>query len=171
MFSISFPALLYFLCLSLTSVLLLYVLTYTLPSHHSVPCQSPVSWFRWPNHLPWKSDSLSFTVWLLNLCFYFFYLVSTLWDYVISPFPFLSLSAPICPSLFSFKFMSNFINCEIMSPGNVRSYTHEVSPAELPRHELNKGNRHAKVDRGKPMKSELLFSFVFVALFCFKIWM
>lgn len=39
--------------------------------------------------------------------------------------------------------------CEIVLPSSVRSYTYKVSPAWLPKPELNKGNiyRHTTVDR------------------------
>lgn len=41
---------------------------------------------------------------------------------------------------------------------NVRSYTQEVSPTWLPKCELNKNNRnsHAKVDRGRSVRTQLL---------------
>lgn len=41
--------------------------------------------------------------------------------------------------------------CEVLSPGNVRSYTNKVPPTWLPKHELDKANdsRHGKVDERK----------------------
>lgn len=39
--------------------------------------------------------------------------------------------------------------CEVLSPGNVRNYIHDVSPTLLPKHDLNKGNsRHAYLKVG-----------------------
>ena len=48
------------------------------------------------------------------------------------------------------------IFCDIVSPRNVRSYTHKFSPTLLPKHELNKGtnNRHARVDGVKTTRSQ-----------------
>lgn len=44
------------------------------------------------------------------------------------------------------------VDCEIVSPSNVRSYTHNVSPTWLPRHELVKVgiSRHAEVGGERP---------------------
>lgn len=37
-------------------------------------------------------------------------------------------------------------DCETMSPSDVRQYTHKDSATLLSKHELNKVNRHAKID-------------------------
>lgn len=47
---------------------------------------------------------------------------------------------------------------EIVSPRNVRSHTHKVSPTWLPKLELNKGdvNRHANMDEKKTHEASTL---------------
>jgi hypothetical protein len=44
--------------------------------------------------------------------------------------------------------MKQEVLCEIVSPRNIISCTHEVSPIRLPKHELNK-DRHVKESQGK----------------------
>lgn len=45
--------------------------------------------------------------------------------------------------------------CGSVSAGNIRSYTHEVLPTQLSKHELNKANNgQAKVDKGEPVQSQ-----------------
>lgn len=46
-------------------------------------------------------------------------------------------------------------DCETVSPSDVRLYTHKDSPTFLPKYELNKDNRHAKVD-GKDHEAPVL---------------
>lgn len=42
---------------------------------------------------------------------------------------------------------------EILLPSNTKRYTHEVSPRQLPKCELNKDdNEHTKLDEEKPMR-------------------
>lgn len=48
--------------------------------------------------------------------------------------------------------------CQTVSSGNVDSYTHTVSPAWLPKHELNKDkDRHGKVNEDRDHKVSILY--------------
>lgn len=47
------------------------------------------------------------------------------------------------------------VRCKVVSPSNVRSYTHRVSLTGLPKAELNKNNNtHANVNGGKTMRPQ-----------------
>lgn len=46
-------------------------------------------------------------------------------------------------------------DCETVCPSDVRLCTHKDSPTFLPKYELNKDNRHAKVD-GKDHEAPVL---------------
>ncbi|CAO2624206.1 hypothetical protein LEMLEM_LOCUS18251, partial [Lemmus lemmus] len=52
--------------------------------------------------------------------------------------------------------MAQEVCCEIVSPCNIRSCTHKVSPTCLPKCELNKGdpNEHAELDREELTKPQ-----------------
>jgi len=70
--------------------------------------------------------------------------------YTITPIPVLSLEKHFgSRSGKMVRIWDQGVCSEILSPRNVRSYTHKVSPTWLPKHELNRedSNKHANVDR------------------------